>query len=146
MKSGPIIIIEDDPDDAGVLEEIFFELHIPNKLLWFLSSEDAIRYMHTATEQPFLILSDINMPGLNGIEFKQYIDGDLNLRRKCIPFIFYSTSADEQIVNKAYNELTVQGFFQKSGTYGEIKNMVRTIIDYWLLCRHPNSSYSHSPD
>src|SRR5688572_12264431 len=139
MKSGPIIIVEDDIDDKELLEDIFHDLKIPNKINWFRKSGEAFNYLKTTADQPFLIFSDVNLPVENGIEFKRRIDNDPQLREKSIPFVFYSTSADQKTVNTAYTEMTVQGFFQKESSYDEIKNCIELIIRYWQKCKHPNS-------
>ncbi len=139
MKSGPIILIEDDHDDKTIFEEVLAELGIANKLIWFSKSKDAIEYLQMATEPPFLILSDVNMPVQNGLDFKKQIDNDPELRKKSIPFVFYSTSVGQQAVKEAYTEMTIQGFFQKGNDFEEIKNSIKLIIDYWTHCIHPNS-------
>jgi CheY-like chemotaxis protein len=138
-KSGPIIVVEDDVDDKEVVEEILHELEIPNRLVWFTRTEEAFHYLKTTSDQPFIIFSDVNLPGQNGIEFKRAIDEDPQLRQKSIPFVFYSTAVRQDAVNEAYTQLTVQGFFQKNNSYAEVKNAVRLILDYWKLCKHPNS-------
>lgn len=138
-KSGPIIILDDDADDENVLESVLRELKLDNKLIWFSRSDDALQYLLSTKEQPFIIFSDINLPGQNGIEFKRVLDNDIKLRRKSIPFIFYSTSADPWAVNEAYTKMTVQGFFLKHGNYEDIRNTVKIIVEYWQACRHPNA-------
>jgi response regulator RpfG family c-di-GMP phosphodiesterase len=139
MKSGPIIIIEDDPDDKDIMEAVIKDLQIGNRIIWFNNCPEAWDYLKTTSDQPFIIFSDINLPKENGIEFKKRIDEDAYLRKKSIPFIFYSTSADQETVNTAYTKMTVQGFFQKSGNYDEITKNISLIIDYWKACRHPNA-------
>ena len=139
MVSGPIIIIEDDQDDRDIIEEVLKELSIPNETIWFTRCMDAFDYLKTHTNQPFIIFCDINLPGLTGIEFKRQIDADKELRKKSIPFVFLSTSADKKHVNEAYTEMTVQGYFQKANSYAEIKNNVRAILEYWKICKHPNA-------
>jgi CheY-like chemotaxis protein len=139
MKSGPIIVLEDDADDKEVLEGILKELNVKNKLVWFSGSEAAFQYLKTTSEQPFIIISDVNIPRENGIEFKRRIDNDPYLRKKSIPFVFYSTSVKEETVTEAYSELTVQGFFKKGNSLEEIKRHIKLIVDYWQVCRHPNS-------
>jgi CheY-like chemotaxis protein len=139
-KSGPIIIVDDDRDDQEILEFVFRELDVPNKLIWFTNALEALAYLKATAEQPFLIFSDINMPQQSGIEFKRDIDGDPELRRKSIPFIFYSTSVSQNHVNEAYTELTVQGFFQKGESIPAIKAALKAIIEYWKMCKHPNSN------
>ena len=138
-KSGPIIVVEDDNDDKGILKDILKELNIDNKLVWFTKADEAFNYLQTTPEQPFIIFSDVNLPGQNGIEFKRRIDSDEKLRRKSIPFVFYSTSVEQRAVNEAYTKMTVQGFFKKSDSYGEIRNNIKLILDYWMICKHPNT-------
>ena len=140
MKSGPIIVIDNDIDDQEVFEEILESLEIPNKLISLNSCADAVAYLTTTAEQPFLIFCDVNLPGLSELEFKRQIDKDPQLRKKSIPFIFYSTSVNQNTVNDAYTQMTVQGFFQKKNSIGEIKKAIQLIIDYWKECKHPNTA------
>lgn len=138
-KSGPIVVIEDDNDDLEILREALKENEVPNELICFSNGPDAFDYLKTTQHQPFLILCDVNLPRQNGIEFKTQIDSDQALREKSIPFIFYSTYVAQYAVNEAYKNLTVQGFFQKNDTYQEFRNVIKTMIDYWSLCKHPNN-------
>ena len=139
MKSGPIIIIDDDPEDRAIFESALEELTIGNKRLWFKNCKDGFDYLRKNDEQPFIIFCVINIPELAGIEFKRQIDKDPSLRKKSIPFIFYSTSVDQATVNAAYTEMTVQGFFRKKNRYDEIKKDIKLILEYWQECRHPNA-------
>lgn len=132
-------MIEDDEDDKDILLDVMKELNVTNPLIWFKNSFDAMNYLQSMTEQPFFILCDINLPKQNGIEFKKTIDQDKQLRKKSIPFIFYSTAANQKLIEEAYTEMAVQGFFQKSTSFEEIKRTVRLIMDYWSACKHPNS-------
>lgn len=137
MNSGPIVIIEDDPDDRYVFEEVLKELNLSNKLISFSTATDAWNYLQTTSDSPFIIFSDINLPKQNGIEFKKQIDADEYLRKKCIPFIFYSTSVNQYAVNEAYTQITIQGYFQKCYSYEETKTTLKLIFDYWTVCVHP---------
>jgi CheY-like chemotaxis protein len=138
-RTGPIIIVEDDADDEAVFSDILKELEVPNKIIWFGNSGDAFDYLKTTSDRPFLIFSDVNLPGENGIEFKRRIDQDKQLREKSIPFVFYSTSIDKWAVTEAYTKMTVQGFFKKGSSYEEIKTHIGLIFDYWQICQHPNA-------
>jgi response regulator RpfG family c-di-GMP phosphodiesterase len=137
MTTNPIILVEDDKDDYELFKNALKDLSYHHKLIWFENSIEAFDYLLKEDEQPFLIFSDINMHLQNGIEFKARIDADKQLRIKSIPFIFYSTTIDREFVNKAYKEMTIQGFFQKPGDYNEMKSTLKIIIDYWERCQHP---------
>lgn len=131
-------MVDDDADDKELMEHILNSLEVPNKLIWFDCSLDAWDYLCNTSDNPFLILSDINLPKQTGLEFKRRIDADPYLRRKSIPFIFYSTSASQPEVNQAYTEMTVQGYFLKKSSYEDLRKDISIIIDYWKACRHPN--------
>jgi quinol monooxygenase YgiN len=73
------------------------------------------------------------------VEFKRQIDNDAQLRAKSIPFVFLSTYADKKAIDTAYKEMTVQGFFEKSSHFSQLKNVIKLIMDYWAICKHPNS-------
>src|SRR5689334_178915 len=128
-KSGPIIIVEDDSDDQDLLREVFEELKIPNLLRFFTSCMEAINYLLTTIENPFLIISDINLPTMNGFDFKVSINENELLRRKNIPFIFLSTNSEKMAIAKAYQVLA-QGYFIKPVKLIEIKEMILTIVNY----------------
>lgn len=135
--NAPILIIEDDIDDLDILKYTFSDLKIPNEILWLQDVEEVISYLKSAPVKPFIIFCDVNMPKVNGIMLKKRLDDDPILRKKSIPFVFYSTSVDPIIVDKAYSELTVQGFFKKGHDSTTITHTVRVIMDYWTLCVHP---------
>jgi CheY-like chemotaxis protein len=138
-KSGAILIIEDDADDKQFLEDILLELGVKNKIIWFDNCIDAYEYMTQTTLSTFIIMCDINLPLQNGLDFKLQLDADPVLRRKSIPFIFYSTSARQEDVNEAFMKMTVQGFFKKSVEYNVMKKNIKTILDYWQLSEHPGT-------
>jgi CheY-like chemotaxis protein len=137
-KTGPILIIEDDQEDKEILEDVLRDLNVKNKIVWLENTQQAYEYLSAAHEAMFIIFCDINLPGKNGLELKLKIDENTELRKKSIPFIFYSTSANQHDVNDAYSKMTIQGFFQKGSDYSEMKRVINTIIEYWSLCKHPN--------
>jgi CheY-like chemotaxis protein len=136
-KSGPIVIIEDDRDDQDVLKEVFEELGIPNILRFFTSCAEALNYLLTTIERPFLIISDINVPAMNGLDLKEKINGNDFLRRKNIPFVFLSTNSETGTIARAYDSLA-HGYFIKPTKLDEIKEMIARIINYWKIASRPN--------
>jgi CheY-like chemotaxis protein len=136
-KTGPIIIIEDDLDDKDILQEVFDELKFENQILFFSEPEKALSYLTDSEVQPFLILSDINMPKLTGMELREKIFLNEDLRVKCIPYLFFTTSAEQSSVVDAYSK-SVQGFFVKPHSFDKIKKIIRIIVEYWQECESPN--------
>jgi CheY-like chemotaxis protein len=135
-KSGPIIIIEDDADDQELLNEIFRELQVPNFIRFFNSCMNALDYLVTTIERPFLIISDINLPAMTGLELCRKITQNESLKVKAIPFVFLTTTSDQNVITEAY-KMFVQGFFVKPTSIKELKEMMKMIVDYWKISRHP---------
>ena len=136
IKSGPIIVIDDDLEDQQILDEIFKNLDVPNKIIFFSDGDDALQYLISTEDQPFLILSDINMPRMDGFEVRNRIWKNEKLKTRFIPYLFFTTSVDKKAVYDAYN-LSVQGFFIKPTTMVEMQNALKKIIDYWQECYSP---------
>lgn len=136
-KSGPIVVIEDDPDDQEVLVEIFQKLGYVNKIIYFLDGNEALAYLNKSDVQPFLILSDINMPKISGFELRNRVFTNEQLQTKCIPYLFFTTSANKKAVIDAYT-MSVQGFFVKPNSMQGLENTIRKIVEYWKECIAPN--------
>lgn len=136
-KYGPVLIVEDDIDDQEMYRSIIESFHVRNKIIFFENGEEILNFLMATTLQPFIIICDVNLPKMNGLELRRRIDADETLRRKSIPFVFISTTDKKEVVEEAY-ELTVQGFFIKGSTYSEIVTQLKLIFDYWKACRHPN--------
>lgn len=136
--NGPIMIVEDDVDDTSLLREILGDFCIANELISFSNGVEALDYLHSGALLPALIISDINMPLMNGIEFRRKMYEHDGLRRKNIPFIILTTTAEPVTVSIAY-KLHVQGFFEKKNSYEELRNQLTQIIGYWQCCLQPSS-------
>ncbi|MEO6488993.1 MAG: response regulator [Ferruginibacter sp.] len=138
IPTGPIVLIEDDTEDVLTMQEALKDLNIGNELIYFPNTILALKYLKETEQQPFLIICDVNMPFQNGLDFKRNIDDHPDLKKKCIPFIFYSTSANSDEVSKAFLQMSIQGFFKKASSYDEILNDITAIIEYWKKSKHPN--------
>ena len=136
-KQGPIIVIEDDWDDREILREVFYKLNYQNKVLFFNDGEAALEHITTCHELPFLILSDINLPKFDGFALREKLKTDAKLNRKCIPYLFFSTAANQKAVIDAYSQ-SVQGFFLKPNSMAELERTLGLIIEYWRRCAAPN--------
>lgn len=139
MHKGPIILIDDDRDDNDITREALLQTGINNEVVVFSDAYEAFDGICTIVkkERPFLIMCDINLPGMNGIELKERIDKDKELRSRSIPFVFLSTAGDEALVKEAYERCTVQGFFTKQTKMSTFVNNLKTILEYWQLARTP---------
>jgi CheY-like chemotaxis protein len=138
LTPGPIVIIEDDVDDQFLLKKVFERIGFMSELIFFDNGKEAFQYLTTTDQHTFLILCDINMPVMNGLELRAQLNNDELLRRKSIPFIFLSTAVRTSDIEKAY-DMTVQGFFQKETTLDKMEEVLHYIVMYWNKSKHPNS-------
>ncbi len=135
-SQGPLIIIEDDPDDQDMIRRVLSKLELSNEVKFFADGEQALAYFQSTPDKPFLIISDINMPLMNGLELKKQIQRNESLRKKCYPFVFLTTTVTTAQVQTAYSH-SVEGFFAKGQSYDELKEVLKDIITYWKKASHP---------
>jgi CheY-like chemotaxis protein len=133
---GPIIIVDDDDDDHYILKRVCEKLGVEAPILFFAEGKTLLEYLRTTSDKPFIILCDVNMPVMNGLELKRHIDKDEIISKKGIPFIFFSTSAMSSIVREAFS-MSVQGFFIKAQSLDELEKTLNIIFEYWQKCEHP---------
>lgn len=137
LKNGPIILVEDDLDDQSFIIDALQILGVQNEVKTFENGQKALDFLKITDKQPFMIISDVNLPVMNGLQFKHEIQKNEYLKSKSIPFIFLSTSAETKAVKEAF-DLCVQGFFVKEITFEGIRQQLKGVIDYWKNSRHPN--------
>jgi CheY-like chemotaxis protein len=128
--TGPVIIIDDNKSDQGLLKSILQHLKIPNEILFFSDGKEALNYLINTKDLPFLILCDGQMPEMGGIELLQNIHKDDILKKKAIPFVFYTGGASAETIRNAY-ELNAKGFFIKEMEYEKMEQQLKMIIEYW---------------
>lgn len=137
--NGPVIFIEDDAEDHEFMLEAYRSLNLRNDWKLFTTAPDALHYLRTTTDKPFIIISEIALRGMDGIALRKAVLDDELLRKKSIPFVFLTTNYDLQDVEKAY-DLEVQGYFIKKYSIPELAQMLDKIMDYWTECYHPNNA------
>ena len=138
MNKRPIIVIDDDKEDLELMQQAFSELNTENEIMVFNDGLKFLEYIKVTKDGTLFILCDINMPKLSGMEIKKIIYDDEELRIKCVPFIFLSTSRASSSIMEAYS-YGVQGYFVKPNTLAKVKSMLQSMITYWSESQHPNS-------
>ncbi len=134
-KKGPIVIIEDDVDDQELIREMFSELNLPNEVLIFPDGESALEYLSGPEVYPFLIISDIKMPKMDGFELRDMLSKK-SKQLRATPFLFFTTGGTPQSLSSAYG-MSVQGVFQKPVRFNEWKQTMQSIVQYWNSCLAP---------
>ena len=137
MRSArPILLVEDDTVDAMTVERAVKELKVKNQLVHSSDGEEALEYLRNQdNEKPCLILLDLNMPRMNGIEFLKAIKNDDIL--KSIPVVVLTTSRGEQDKVESFR-LSVAGYIVKAVDYKKFVETIRMIDLYWTLSEMPN--------
>jgi DNA-binding NtrC family response regulator len=133
---GKIILVDDEKYEKDFLERSLRKKDWDIKVEYFNNAEDTIKHLRENADEIFLIISDMDMPKMNGMELKKAIDRDEYLRQKTIPFIFATNSMDRDKMIEAYH-YRVQGYFQKPMTPKDQAEMLEIIIQYWIACVHP---------
>lgn len=137
-KQGPIILIDDDVDDLESFTEVIMGITKVHEVIPFSNSDAALTYLTDNSDvNPFLILSDINLPKLSGIELRDKIRNNEEIRLRCIPYLFFTTAIGQKDLIDAYSK-SIQGFFIKPSDYNELKDIMKAIITYWGFCKAPN--------
>lgn len=136
-----ILLVEDDAVDAMTVRRAFKDLRLTNPIHHAKNGEEALAWLRDpGTELPCLILLDLNMPRMNGIEFLQEAKARECLRK--IPVVVLTTSEEEQDKTQSFN-LGVAGYMLKPVDYSQFIEVVRTIDIYWTLSKIASPECSH---
>ena len=134
-NSKPILLVEDDDVDVMTVKRAFNDLKVTNQLVSTVNGEEALEYLRSQSNmKPSVILLDLNMPKMNGIEFLKTVKTDEVLKK--IPVVVLTTSGAEQDIAESFN-LGVAGYMVKSVDYVKFVDIIRTINMYWSLSELP---------
>jgi len=132
----PILLVEDDSVDAMTVKRAIRDLHLTNPVVHLINGEEAMNYLGGIDDEskPFVILLDLNMPKMTGLEFLKAIkSGDI---LKSIPVIVLTTSKEKQDVMESF-ELGAVGYMIKPVDYAKFKDVINTVVSYWTLSEMP---------
>ncbi len=125
----PILLVEDDSVDAMTVKRAMRDLHVTNSVMHSVNGEEAMKYLTDPDkEKPFVILLDLNMPKMSGIEFLKIIKTNAYL--KMIPVIVLTTSKEKRDVFDSF-ELGAAGYMIKPVDYTKFVEVISTVMFYW---------------
>jgi len=131
----PILLLEDDDVDAMTVKRALHDIKVTNQLVIAGNGEKGLAYLRDAqSERPCIILLDLNMPRMNGLEFLQVVKQDPEFRR--IPVVVLTSSREEQDRVESF-DLGVAGYMLKPVDYQQFVEIVRAIDLYWTLSELP---------
>jgi len=135
QNSRPVMLVEDDNVDAMMVKRAFKDLEIANQLVHMLNGEQALEHLRDSTNvKPCVILLDLIMPRMNGIEFLKIVKTDEIL--KSIPVVVLTTSKEEENIVESFR-FGVAGYIVKSADEKKLTEAIRTINLYWILSELP---------
>jgi len=131
----PILFVEDDSIDAMTIKRAFMELKVTNPLVHKANGGQALEYLRSkGNKKPCVILLDLNMPKMNGIEFLKIVKADDEL--KSIPVVVLTISEEERDIAESFR-LSVGGYIVKPVDYKKFVEAVRLLNLYWTLSELP---------
>jgi CheY-like chemotaxis protein len=134
----PVLLVEDDTIDAMTVQRAFRDLNVTNPLAHALNGEEALAYLEDDQNvRPCVILLDLNMPKMNGIEFLKIVKADTVLKR--IPVVVLTTSNEERDILESFRS-SVAGYIVKPVDYRKFVEAIQTIDLYWTISELPEDT------
>lgn len=144
MESVDILLVEDNPDHAELTRRALEDGNVQNQVHWVKDGQEALDYLfqkgaYLSSNRPGLILLDIKLPKVSGMEVLEKIKQDKALR--IIPVIMLTTSDRNEEALRCYNA-GANSFITKPVKFGEFAEKVKSLKLYWLLTnRGPEPKY-----
>ncbi len=136
MKNRPVFFVSDDADDRLFVKELWEELKYHDIPLRFFENSESLIDAMTHNQVPFIIISDLRLPKVSGLELRKQLLETKNVRYKSIPFIIWTGNASEEQIKDAY-DIAVNGIFIKETNFEEMKKTFTTILSYWMKSKVP---------
>lgn len=131
----PVLLVEDDNVDAMTVKRGMRDLHVGCPMMRSVNGEDAMKYLtNPDNEKPFIILLDLNMPKMSGIEFLKIIKAHREL--KTIPIVVLTTSREKRDILESF-ELGAAGYMIKPVDYSKFVETLGKIMMYWNTSELP---------
>jgi two-component system, response regulator len=131
-----ILLIEDNPDDAGLAIRALKKYNLANHLLHLQDGEEAINFIFSEkmAGYPKLILLDLKMPKVDGIEVLRKIKADE--QKRVIPVVVLTSSKEERDIVDSY-KLGVNAYIVKPVDFDKFVKAISEIGLFWLLLNQP---------
>ena len=142
MKQKIILLVEDNPSDIGLTQRALGKSHIANEMVVAEDGQEALDYLfaggkytgRNVSEIPALVLLDLKLPRVDGLEVLRQIRADMRTRR--IPVVILTTSREEQDVAQSY-DLGANSYIRKPVDFKQFVESVEHLGLYWLVMNEP---------
>jgi two-component system response regulator len=143
MNSKTILLVEDNPSDRDLTKRALVKGHISNELVIAEDGQEALDYLRgegayagrNIAETPAVVLLDLNLPKVSGLEVLRLIRADPRLRR--VPVVILTSSREEEDVGAGY-DLHVNSYVRKPVDFKEFQIAIENLGLYWLILNEPN--------
>lgn len=142
MEQIEILLVEDNPTDAELTMRALKRKNMANQVVWVKDGEEALDFIFAKGEYshrnpddlPKLILLDLRMPKVDGLEVLQRIKAEENTRK--IPVVVLTSSKEDRDIVESY-ELGVNSYVSKPVEFDQFIDAVSTLGFYWMLINNP---------
>ncbi len=142
MNPKIILLIEDNPSDIGLTRRALEKSHIANELVVAEDGQEALEYLFDVdpltgsnlNELPALILLDLKLPKVDGLQVLRQIRGDKRTSR--LPVVVLTTSSEEDDITKSY-DLGANSYIRKPVDFKQFVESVAHLGLYWLVINEP---------
>lgn len=125
-----ILLIEDDTIEIMKLQRTLSKLNLNHNVIEATNGEEALKILKQNTAKPNIILLDLNMPKMNGIEFLTTLKADATL--KYLPTIVFTTSNNQKDLLECY-KIGISGYVIKPLKYKDYVEKLDKILTYWCV-------------
>ena len=134
----PILLVEDSPDDALLIQRAFRKANLANSVQLVRDGEEAVAYLkgeppfsdRNEFPLPVLMLLDLKLPRRSGLEVLEWVRQDSTLKR--LPVVVLTSSRESVDINRAY-DLGVNSYLTKPVGFDALLEMVKSVNLYWLI-------------
>jgi two-component system response regulator len=134
-KAVEILLVEDNPDDAELTIRALRKSHLANHLLHLSDGQEALDFLYDKTNEiPRLVLLDLKMPKVDGLDVLRKIKSDENL--KLIPVVMLTSSKQESDIIASY-KLGVNAYIVKPVDFDQFIKAVTELGLFWLVLNQP---------
>ncbi len=136
MQSADILLVEDNMDDAGLTIRALKKNNLANHLIHVQDGEEALNFLYSPDLKslPRLILLDLKMPKINGIEVLRRIREDERL--KMIPIVMLTSSKEDQDIIESY-KLGINAYIVKPVEFDRFAKAISELGFFWMILNEP---------
>ena len=129
-KTLNILLIEDDMIEVMKMNRTITTLKLPHNIIEANNGEEALEILKDKNSLPDIILLDLNMPKINGLEFLAILKSDKFLRH--IPTVILTTSNNQKDLLECY-KIGVSGYVLKPLKYEDYVSKIGSLLNYWSI-------------